>query len=155
MENVISEDLAQKELNEFLEENEVLKLIPNEKLKESKNQSDIDEYKKISEVYNCLIRGLMKGKLTLENDIFTQILKFPIKNTEGVVKFDKFVYSNRITAGDRTEILKGVKDGDMESAVNSQKKLWAKLTGIDEPFYSKIINVDLKLTDAICSVFFM
>jgi len=154
MEAKISLDVAEKEWQQFLEDNDAESLIPNENLKNSSDEIDRKEYSQSRLLYDRAIKAISKGLITIEDGIITQILKYPIKSSEGTVLFDKLTFSERWTAKDREEIYKGIKTEEPSQAMAAQRKLCAKLTGVDNMILGRSDISDTRITDAIVSVFF-
>src|ERR1035437_5023368 len=98
METKISLDVAEKEWQQFLEDNDAESLIPNETLKNSSDEIDRKEYSQSRLLYDRAIKAISKGLITIEDGIVTQILKYPIKSSDGVILFDKLTFSERWTS---------------------------------------------------------
>jgi hypothetical protein len=150
----ISIEVAENEWCNFLEDNDAESLIPNENLKNSTEKTDREQYIQSRLIFDRAVKAISKGIITIENGIVTQILKYPIKSSDNVILFDKLIFSERWTAKDRDEVYKGMKSDDTASAMAAQRKLCAKLTGIDNIILGRCDISDVRVTDSIVSVFF-
>lgn len=153
---VISIEAARQEWREFLEEKGAGNLVPDEDMKNSCNKEEREEYKKNKEAFDRVVRAISLGTVTIENNIITQLLKYPITGKDNnQVIVDKLVFDKRLTTKDRAEIFKNVDMNDLSQVFAAQTRFCARLTGVDVILIGKVDLEDMKVTDQIVSVFFM
>ena len=113
----ISIEVSEAEWRNFLEDNDAESLIPNENLKNSSEKADREQYTQSRLIFDRAVKAISKGIIFINEGIVTQILKYPIKSSEGVILHDKLIFSERWTAKDRDEVYKGMKSDDTTSAM--------------------------------------
>jgi hypothetical protein len=152
---IVSQEAAENEWREFLEENDAERLIPDEKEKGS-SKDEISAYEAKKTAFDKIVKAIMRGHVVINDGVIEQKLKYPIKGADnGPVVLDKLVFGNRVQAKDREDIMKGIDSEDVSQAMLAQRRLCAKLTGEDAIVLGKLDLYDTSITDKIVSVFFM
>jgi hypothetical protein len=153
---LISIEVAEKEWVQFLIDNDVKSLIPDENLRMSKSKEERDEYKAVKDGFSKVAKAISQGQIIITDGVITQKLKYPIKGKDdGTIIVEKLEYGQRVSVKDREEIFKGIDREDAGDALVAQRKFCSKLTGIDMAILGKLDILDAKITDQIVSVFFM
>lgn len=155
MENLISIEIAEKEWSEFLTDNDAQSLIPNRDLVNMKDKDEKDEFEAKKNSFDRMVKAISKGFLVIENGVISQKLAYPVVSSDGQKQLEKLVFNQRWTASDREKILTGLDTKNANEALVAQRRLCAKLTGVDFIILGKLDSKDLKITDSIVSVFFM
>jgi len=152
---LIGLDVAEKEWTNFLIDNEADTLIPDPDKKDSPDKEDREDYQSKKANFDKAVKAISKGIISIDDDIITQKLRYPIEKASGEVLYSKLEYNQRWTAKDRQEIYKGRDPHKPDEAMAIQQKLLSKLTDIDYIVLGKLDIRDQKLTDVIISVFFL
>lgn len=156
MEQKVSMDVAEKEWVDFLSDNDAQGLIPDESMKNSKNKEDRDDYQNKKVGFDRVVRAIATGLIIIDNGVITQTLRAPLKDQNtGNVTLEKLVYNGRWTVADREEIFKNIDTKDSGEVFEAQRRLSAKITGVNAIVLKRIDSMDFKLMDQIVSVFFM
>jgi hypothetical protein len=152
---VISQEVAENEWREFLQENDAEGLIPDEKEKGT-SKDEIANYESKKTGFDKVVKAIMRGLITIDGDVIEQTLKYPIKGADtGEIIVGKLVYDQRLQAKDREEVMKGINTDDTSQAMLAQRRLCSKLTGVDTAILGKLDLSDAGITDKIVAVFFM
>ncbi|MBP1638977.1 MAG: hypothetical protein H6Q17_560 [Bacteroidetes bacterium] len=149
MKELISLEAAANEWRDFLEDNDAESLIPKEK---GTTKDEIADYERKKSSFDRVVKAISRGFVIIDKGVVTQRLKYPI-GAEAVT--DKLVFDQRILAKDREEVMSGINADDPSQALLAQRRLCAKLTGVNDAILGKLDFSDVKITDSIVSVFFM